>query len=417
MQALVGANLIDGTGGPVLNDAAVLINGERIEAVGPRLGTPVPPNANVIDVSGMTIMPGMIDCHDHLASKGYDLPSRWGLDDPISLQHLRTGYAMAQTLAAGYTCVRDAGGLDAGFKMAVEEGLYPGPRLVISVNIISPTGGLADRVSPSGHTHDHGDPRLPAGVANGVNGVRAKVREMVRVGADVIKFATTGGASSRQGHGPMDIEFGKDEVAALVAEAAALERRTMCHAVGGPGLRMCVEAGVGSVEHGCYLADDPDLLKIMADKGTFLVPTFEIYEFHSTVSAPHMQERARALADIHRESMHQALAAGVKVVAGTDAGGYVHGDNAREVQLLVERGMSPMQAIQAATGWAAECVGLDKEIGTIAKGKLADLLVVDGDPLRDIGILRQQERLKLIMKGGDAYVDQLPASVPQAVGD
>jgi imidazolonepropionase-like amidohydrolase len=215
----------------------------------------------------------------------------------------------------------------------------------------------------------------------------------------------------------MDIEFGKDEVAALVAEATALGRRTMCHAVGGPGLRMCVEAGVGSVEHGCYLAEDPDLVKIMADKGTFMVPTFEIYEFHSTVSAPHMQERARALADIHRDSMHQALAAGVKVVAGTDAGGYVHGDNAREVELLVERGMSPMQAIQAATGWAAECVGLDKEIGTLTRGKFADLLVIDGDPLRDIAVLRQQDRLRLIMKGGEAYVDQLSASVPQAVAD
>jgi imidazolonepropionase-like amidohydrolase len=152
-----------------------------------------------------------------------------------------------------------------------------------------------------------------------------------------------------------------------------------------------------------------------ADKGIFLVPTFEIYEFHSTVSAPHMQERARALKEIHQETLHQALAAGIKVVGGTDAGGYVHGDNARELELMVEKGMSTMQAIQAATGWAAECVGLEKEIGTIEKGKLADLLVIDGDPLANISLLRDLERLMLVMKGGETYVDLLSAGLPQPV--
>jgi imidazolonepropionase-like amidohydrolase len=415
MKALVGARLIDGTGAPAVNNATVLIDGERIAAVGPGAAVTLPPDAEVIDVSGMTLMPGLIDCHDHLASKGYDLPSRLGLNEPTSLQHLRTAYVLAQTLAAGYTCIRDAGGLDAGFKMAVEEGLYPGPRLVISVSIISPTGGLADRVSGSGHTHAHTDPRLPSGVADGVDAVRAKVREMSRVGADVIKFATTGGASSRPGHGPLDIEYTPAEVKALVEEATALGYRTMCHAVGGPGLRMAVAAGVHSIEHGCYLAEDPDLVKMAADKGIFLVPTFEIYEFHSTVSAPHMQERARALKEIHQETLHQALVAGIKVVGGTDAGGYVHGDNARELELMVEKGMSTMQAIQAATGWAAECVGLEKEIGTIEKGKLADLLVIDGDPLANISVLRDLERLMLVMKGGETYVDQLSAGMPQPV--
>lgn len=415
MKALIGARLIDGTGAPAVNNATVLIDNERIAAVGPRAAVALPRDAEIIDVSGMTLMPGLIDCHDHLASKSYDLSSRWGLNEPTSLQHLRTAYVLAQTLAAGYTCVRDAGGLDAGFKMAVEEGLYPGPRLVISVSIISPTGGLADRVSGSGHTHAHTDPRLPSGVADGVDAVRAKVREMSRVGADVIKFATTGGASSRPGHGPRDIEFTPKEVRVLLDESRALGYKTMCHAVGGPGLRMAVEAGVGSIEHGCYLAEDPDLIKMAADKGIFLVPTFEIYEFHATVSAPHMQERARALKEMHQETLHQALAAGVKVVAGTDAGGYVHGDNARELELLVDRGMSTMQAIQAATGWAAECVGLGKETGTIEKGKFADLIVIDGDPLANISVLRDLENLMLVMKGGEAYVDQLAAGTPQPV--
>ncbi len=415
MKALVGAKLIDGTGGPVLNDATVLIDGERIVEVGPRLAVSLPPRTEEVDVSGMTLMPGMIDCHDHLASKDYGLASRMGYDSPLSLQHLRTAKVLEQTLEAGYTCVRDGGGLDAGFKQAVESGLYPGPRLVISVAIISPTGGLADKVTASGHCYPHGDPMIPSGVADGDDPVRAKVREMCRVGADVVKFATTGGASSRPGHGPLDIAFGPKEVKALIDESRVLGRRTMCHAVGGPGLRMCIEAGANSVEHGSYLAEDPDLSKMMAGEGIFLVPTFEIYEYHATLSAPHMQARSRALMDIHKESLHQALAAGVKVVAGTDAGGYVHGDNAREVQILVEKGMSTMQAIQSCTGWAAECVGLEKDIGTISKGKYADLLVIDGDPLKDIEALRRPDSIKLVMKGGVTAVDKLPVKEAEPV--
>ena len=407
MRALIGATLIDGTGQPTIPDSAILIDKEYIKDVGPRESVEIPDNTEIINVSGKVIMPGMIDCHDHLSAQGYDLASRWGLHEPNSLQNLRTASVLSQTLSAGYTCVRDAGGLDEGFKMAVEEGLYPGPRLVLSIGIISPTGGLADRISGSGHGHHTLDPRLPSGVADGIDAIRSKVREMARSGADVIKFATTGGASSRPGHGPLDIEYTPEETRALVAESNSLGRKTMCHAVGGPGLRMCIEAGTNSVEHGCYLGEDPDLLKMMADNGIFFVPTFEVYEFHSTVSAPHMKARAQALMDIHKDSMHQALAAGVKVVAGTDAGGFVHGDNAREVELLVEKGMSNMQAIQATTGWAAECVGLEHEIGTISAGKLADLLILDGDPLKDISILRNQDRISLIMKNGEVFMDKL----------
>ena len=332
------------------------------------------------------------------------------------MAHLKTARAIEDSLAAGYTTIRDAGGLDAGFKQAIAEGLLNGPRLVTAVSIISPTGGIGDRGAPSGHRTAYAtDPMRPVGVANGPAAVRSMVREMVRVGADVIKFATTGGASSRPGHGPMDIAFGPDEVKALVDEAAGHDKLTMCHALGGPGLRMCIEAGVGSVEHGCYLADDPDLLKMMADKNTFFTPTFEVYEFHSTISAPHVKARAETLFHTHQESLHRAVNAGAKITAGTDAGGFVHGDNAREIELMVERGLSTMQAIQTATGWAAECIGLEKEIGTVEKGKQADLLAVAGDPLKSVSVLRDKDAIKLVMKGGVAYVDNLPAKTPVAV--
>ena len=416
MKALVGATLIDGTGGLPLDDSAVLLDGERIVAVGPRGAVDIPPHAEEVDLTGLTLMPGLIDTHDHLADKNYTLLSRWEIEEPASLAHLKTAKAIEDSLAAGYTTIRDAGGLDAGFKQAIAEGLLNGPRLLTAVSIISPTGGIGDRVAPSGHRTAYAtDPMRPIGVANGPEAVRSMVREMVRVGADVIKFATTGGASSRQGHGPKDIAFGPDEVKTLVDEAAAQGKLTMCHALGGPGLRMCVEAGVGSVEHGCYLADDPDLLKMMADNNTFFTPTWEVYEFHSTISAPHVKARAEALFHTHQDSLHKAVEAGAKITAGTDAGGFVHGDNAREIELMVERGLSPMQAIQTATGWAAECIGLDKEIGTVEKGKQADLLAVAGDPLKSVSVLRDKEAIKLVMKGGVAYVDKLPAKAPVAV--
>ena len=414
MKALIGADLIDGTGRPVLKDSAILIDGERVTEVGPRGAVTLPPGTEEINLSGLTLLPGLIDTHDHLAHKNYSLDSRWEIEEPASVHHLKTARAIEESLAAGYTCIRDAGGLDSGFKYAVEQGLLNGPRLLTSVAIVSPTGGIGDRVAGSGHRNPfNNDPMHVDGVANGPDAIRALVRELVRVGADVIKFATTGGASSRSGHGPKDIAFGPDEVKALVDEAKSQEKYTMCHAVGGPGLRMCIEAGVGSVEHACYLAEDPDLAKMMADKNVFFTPTFEVYEFHSTISAPHIIERTKQLMQIHQESLHLAVSAGVKVSAGTDAGGFVHGDNAREIELMVERGLSNMQAIQTATGWAAECIGEEKNFGTVGKGKYADFLIVDGDPLKDISGIRNKETIKMVMKGGVAYIDRLPIAEPQ----
>jgi len=322
MKILRAGTLIDGTGAPPVRDAAVVIHNGRIEAVTTGGGSASPPaDIEVIDVSRFTVLPGLVDCHDHLAFHGYELVRRWGLDEPQSTHHLRTARVASQILAAGYTAVRDAGGLDAGFRLAIHEGLITGPRLVLSLGIISPIGGIGDRISPSGHGAPFlNDPSLPPSVANGLEGVRTTVRTMVRAGADVIKCATTGGASSRAGHGPKDRAFNADEMRALVDEAHALGRRVMCHAVGGPGLRLAIEAGVDSIEHGCYLDEDPELIPMMAERGIFLVPTLTVYEYHRESATPHVRERARALRAHHLESVQRALTAGVKVVAGTDAG-------------------------------------------------------------------------------------------------
>ena len=401
MTVLRGATLIDGTGAPPMRDATLLVQDGRIESITSGAGGLSPAAADVIDATGLTLLPGLIDCHDHLAFHGYELASRWGLSERASTRSVRTSRVIEQTLAAGYTTVRDAGGLDAGFRAAVDEGLIRGPRLLTAVAIISPIGGIGDRVSPSGHEClVPNDPALPAGVANGVEEVRRVVRTMIRAGADVIKCATTGGASSRAGHGPTDPAFNLDEMRALVDEAHAQGRKVMCHALGGPGLRLALEAGVDSIEHGCYLDEDPELVPMMAERGTVLTPTLLVYEYHRESRAPHVRERARALQEHHRESVQRALAAGVRVVAGTDAGGHGHPPNARELPLLVTAGLTPMQAIQAATGWAAECVGLGREIGTLEKGKRADLIAVAGDPLADVAVLSDASRIRLVLKDG-----------------
>ena len=321
---------------------------------------------------------------------------------------MRTAKVLRDTLAAGYTAVRDAAGLDAGFKRAIDEGLIPGPRLVVSLCIISPIGGIGDRVSPSGFSCCvPNDPLLPDGVVNSPADVRPAVRRVVRAGADVIKCATTGGASSRLGHGPRDGAFNLDEMQALTDEAHALDRRVMCHALGGRGLRIAVEAGVDSIEHGCYLDEEPELIETMARRGIFFVPTFAVYDFHRKSPLPHVRERAHELEEHHVESLRRAFAAGVKIAAGTDAGGHGHPSNALEIECLVKTGLTPLQALRAATGWAAECLGRESDFGTVEKGKLADLILVDGDPSEDVTILQKPERIALVLKGGEIVADRL----------
>jgi imidazolonepropionase-like amidohydrolase len=250
---------------------------------------------------------------------------------------------------------------------------------------------------------------VPHSVVTSLADVRDVVRKMVRAGADVIKCATTGGASSRPGHGPRDHAFTLDEMRTLVDEARAHDRRVMCHALGGRGLDIAIEAGVNSIEHGCYLAENPRHLERMAERGIFFTPTLLVYEYHRRSPQPHVRERAEALQEGHVAAVRRALELGVRVVAGTDAGGHGHPANAGELDCLVRAGMTPMQALQAATGWAAECLGWEDRLGTVKPGKLADLVLVAGDPLADIRVLCDLSRIALVVKDGRIAAERMPA--------
>jgi len=403
-----GARLIDGTGAGPREGMDVFVNDGEIVEVSPAGARPVPNGAERIDAGGMTLMPGLIDCHDHLSSFGYGLADKWGLTEPSSLRHMRIASVLEQTLHTGYTTVRDAGGLDAGFRTAVDEGLIPGPSLQVVLDVITPTGGIGDHASPSGYHHPAPpNPSLPDGVADGPDEMRHRVRQMALAGANAIKTGTTGGASSRPGLGPKDTNMRPEELAALVDEAHSIGKRVMCHALGGPGLRVAIEAGVDSIEHGTHLDEDPDLVHMMVEKNIFYIPTFSVYIYHRAQGTPHGRARSEELTQHHIRSLELAMEAGVKIVAGTDAGGWVHCNNAQEISCLAAAGMPPADALAAATSRAAECLGIEGSVGTVEKGKRADLVLVDQDPLADVSTLEKGASVRLVMKNGAVAVNRL----------
>jgi len=399
-----GGTVIDGTGAEPILDAAVLIAGERIVEVGPAAAVVAPPDTTVIEAAGQTIMPGLIDCHDHMSYTTFDLNERAAI--PLSLHMMQIAGNLRVTLEAGITTLRDAGGLDFGFKMAVEQGLIPGPRLMLGLVILSRTGGIDDPRLRSGVDLSWRVlPGLPSAVVDGVEECRKRVREVLHAGADVVKCASTGGVSSRT-LTALDQTLNLAELQVIVEEARMLNKKTFVHAYGGPGLENAVLAGIDSIEHGAYLGRSPESIKRMAAQGTYLVPTFMIIALHRERGSAWAKRKAGEMGEDHRRSLELAMEAGIPVAMGTDAGGYGHGKNAMELRLLVEAGMTPMQAIGASTGVAAGCLGLESDVGSLQAGRYADLLLIDGNPLHDIALLERPAAIKMVMKGGAVVVDR-----------
>jgi imidazolonepropionase-like amidohydrolase len=352
-------------------------------------------------------MPGLIDCHVHFAHWGINLLRHQ--DRHLGYLAAETVHALKLTLESGCTSARDMGGLDAGFRNAVADGLIAGPFLQTSVTIISPTNGLIDYTSAQG-LEVPTFPGIPSPICDGADGARRKVREVLRAGADVIKIATTGGVSAPRLL-PKRQVFSRPEVEAIVDEAHAVGIQVLSHSLGGPGVMMAIQAGVDTIEHGGWL--DDAVVAEMAGRGIWYVPTFSVYRNHEVKGPPYKRQRAKELRAPHLDSFQRALKAGVRIAMGTDAGGYEHGDTALELELMVEAGMTPSEAIVAGTGRAAECMGIHDRVGTIAAGKEADLLIVDGDPLANLGILRDVKHLFLVLQRGKVVGGAMRAKLAQ----
>ena len=389
-----GGRIFDGTGADPA-DGDVAIEDGRIVDVGTGLD-----GDEAVDIGGRTLLPGLFDCHTHVCTSYID-PLRRTLQ-PFSYQFFEAQRNLLATLRIGITTIRDAGGADLGVKQAVEDGLIPGPRMQISIIMLSQTGGHGDDWLPSGNRDslfvEH--PGRPSGTVDGPDEVRRKVRELHRMGADVIKVATSGGVLSPRDD-PRHAHLRPAELEALVEEATAAGMFVMAHAQGADGIKNAVRAGIRSIDHGIFLDDEG--IELMKRHGTWFVPTLVAPQgVLDAVDAgaqlpPAVVDKARSVIEIHRSAFRHAVEAGVRIAMGTDSGVTPHGRNLRELGLMVNGGMTPSAALEATTRSAAQLMGFDADLGTIEAGKLADLVVVDGDPY-DVGTLA--ERVEQVWKAG-----------------
>jgi imidazolonepropionase-like amidohydrolase len=396
------ARLIDGTGAEVVGPALIVIENERIRAVGRQGTLEVPEKATIVDLGDVTLLPGFIDCHTHVAGRTLGSP---GAETAVVRDFAATGAILGvghvrDTLMAGFTTIRVVGSSDfddIALRAVIQEGAIVGPRMVCCGHGIGVTGGHAD---VNGYRPGLLDVDYKHGIADGADECRKAVRYQVKQGADAIKIVATGGVLS-EGDAVGATQYAADELKALLDEATKLERKVAAHAHGTEGIKLAVAAGVASIEHGSFLDDEG--ARMMAERGTYLVPTLmaaERVEQAAQVGILKGQraEKAAAAAAGMRNAIKKAVAFGVPVALGTDAGVIAHGTNAREFQLMVEwGGLSPMNSILAGTRNASKLLGLDAKIGTLEAGKLADVVAVQGNPLDDI---RQLQKPVFVMKNG-----------------
>ena len=392
--------MLDVKTGRMMANQNIYVEGDKITRIEPG-AAPTAAGWEVIDLGNATVLPGLIDCHVHLTmnpSFGYQ---QLGVSEA---RETLIGAANARkTLMAGFTTVRNVGAsgfTDVALRDAINDGDVPGPRMLVSGPPLSITGGHGDNNLLPWEYHKSSD-----GVADGVDGVQRKVRENIKYGADVIKFMASGGVLSK-GDNPQASQYTLDEMKMIVSEAHRLGRKVASHAHGSQAILWATEAGVDSIEHGSYINDED--IAAMKQHGTYLVPTMYLQEWLlDNMQAIHLPEflamKAREVLPAAKKNLAHALQSGVKVALGTDAAVYPHGLNAHEFNTMVEAGLSPLASIQAGTVNAADLLGWSDKVGTIEAGKWADMVAVDGDPVKDV---RTLENVKFVMKGGEVYKNE-----------
>jgi imidazolonepropionase-like amidohydrolase len=400
--------VFDGVSETIRPNVAIIIRGDRIQAVGDLASTPVPPGSQVIDLSAYTVTPGLIDCHTHLGARADHYEDIFEFKNSPLRQAIAAVENARRTLLAGFTTVRDVGStpfLAVDLRETIKDGYINGPRVIASGPGISITGGHGDL---NNYAPEVQMQRFPAerdfALADGVDQVRHIVRAQLKYGVDVVKIMATGGVLSK-GDQPGAPQYTLEELKAAAEEAHAGGRKIAAHAHGAEGIKRAISAGIDSIEHASLVDDEG--IRLAREHGTYFV--MDIYNDDYLVGRaidfglqPEHVEKEKAVGRLQRENFRKAVQAGVKMAFGTDAGVYPHGENGHQFAYMVQYGMTPAQAIRAATSSAADLIGR-KDLGAIQPGMLADMIAVKGDPLKNIRLL---ENVQWVMKGGTIIKSQ-----------
>jgi imidazolonepropionase-like amidohydrolase len=393
-------HLLDVKTGAEPTGQTIIVTGDRITAIAPTVSTPTQPGDLEIDLTRYTVMPGLIDAHTHLTMANnfdpyFELSMTPAKEAIIGVENAKV------TLEAGFTTVRNVGAndfTDVALRDEINAGHIPGPHMQVSGPALGITGGHMDENLLPYEYHVHGE-----AIADGIPAVQHQVRENIKYGADLIKFAASGGVLSK-GDDPQASQYTFEEMQALVADAHRLGRKVAAHAHGAQAILWATEAGVDSIEHGTYINDE--CIAAMKKHGTYLVPTAYLIDWAKQYAnlPPLYAQKMKDVSGVEKVNIHHAIQSGVKVALGTDAAVYPHGLNAHELDVYVNQfGMSPLAALQTGTINAADLMGWTDHVGTIDPGKWADMIAIDGDPLKDVRIL---QHVNFVMKSGVVYKDE-----------
>jgi imidazolonepropionase-like amidohydrolase len=401
------SRMIDPRQDAPVDDVVIVVRGDVIEAAGPARDVEAPPGARTIDLTGYTLLPGLMDCHTHITGNPGDGGDTQRLREGVAYDAIYGVVNAKATLDAGFTTIRNVGApgyADVALRNLIARGLVPGPRMWVATQSLGATGGHADINGWSP------DIQLPgtAQIVDGVDDLRKAVRTQIKYGADLIKIVATGGILS-SGDSFNAQQYSFEELKAVVDTAGMLGRKVAAHAHSPAGMNDAIRAGVASIEHGSLIDDEG--IRLAKEHGTFVVPTLYTLDFiideGPQYGVPDYSiDKAKSMAKMQRERLGAAFHAGVKFAYGTDAGVFPHGRNAKDFRILVEQlDVRPIEAIRMATVNAAELIGIADRVGTLEPGKWADLIAVAGNPLEDITLL---ENVRFVMKGGAVYKSPTP---------